>query len=76
MVIGVVLMLAFMSFSKGDRQAKVMTYSAMMQEAKNGSIERVRDEGNKTMRVYTKEAEYVVALPNNVSPSTILKKLA
>lgn len=75
LVIGVVLMLAFMSFSKGDRQAKPMTYSAMMQEAKNGSIERVRDEGNKTMRVYTKEAEYVVALPNNVFTIDNLEKL-
>ena len=55
LVIGIVLMLAFMSFSNRGQQRNEMDYSTMMQEAKSGNIEKVRMEGNRTAKVFTRD---------------------
>ena len=56
LVIGIVLMLAFMSFSNRGQQRNEMDYSTMMQEAKSGNIEKVRMEGNRTAKVFTRQS--------------------
>ena len=55
LVIGIVLMMLFMQVSKSGSSRNDMDYSTMMQEAKNGNIEKVRMEGARTAKVYTRD---------------------
>jgi cell division protease FtsH len=67
LVIGIVLMMIFMRFTGAGSAAEKMEYSVMMQEAKNGGIERVREEGARTVRVFTKDQkQYTTYLPSNI----------
>jgi len=52
LVIGIILMMVFMQVSKSGATRDAMDYSTMMQEAKSGNIEKVRQEGNRTLRVF------------------------
>ena len=55
LVIGIVLMMLFMQVSNRGAARSEMDYSTMMQEAKNGNIEKVRMEGARTAKVYTRD---------------------
>ena len=67
LVIGVVLMLAFMSFSNRGQQRNVMDYSTMMQEAKAGNLDKVRMEGTRTARVFTRDnREFIASTPGDI----------
>jgi len=75
LVIGIVLMLAFMSFSNRGQKSNEMDYSTMMQEAKSGSVEKIRYEGVKTVRVYTRDkGEFLTTLvPDLFMADNLLK---
>ncbi len=51
LVIGIVLMMLFISFSKSSGQRDVMSYSQMMTEAKNGNIEKIKQESLRTLKI-------------------------
>ena len=66
LVIGIILMMVFMQVSKSGATRDAMDYSTMMQEVKNGNIERVKQEGNRTLRVYQRGGKTaVVYTPGN-----------
>ncbi len=75
LVIGIVLMFAFMSFSNRGQKSNEMDYSTMMQEAKSGNVEKIRYEGVKTVRVYTRDkGEFVTTLvPDFFMADSLLK---
>jgi cell division protease FtsH len=45
LVVGIVLMMVFMQLTGKSAPREQMDYSVMMSEAKNGNIDRVREEG-------------------------------
>ena len=51
LVIGIVLMMIFMQVSKSGGSRPELDYTAMMQEAKNGNVESIKQESNRTLRV-------------------------
>jgi cell division protease FtsH len=65
-VIGIVLMMIFTQLSGRSSNVQKMDYSVLKQEARNGNIERVKEEGNRTFRVFTKEREYLTVLPPGI----------
>ena len=54
-VIGLVLMMLFVQFSKSGSTRDVMSYSQMMVEAKAANLERVKQEGARTFRVWLRD---------------------
>jgi cell division protease FtsH len=55
LVIGIVLMMLFMQVSNRGGSRNDMDYSTLMQEAKNGNIEKVTMEGVRKARVQTRD---------------------
>ena len=51
LVIGIVLMMVFMQVTSRSGARPELEYTAMMQEAKNGNIESIKQEGSRTLRV-------------------------
>ena len=51
LVIGIVLMMIFMQVSNRGGSRPELEYTAMMQEAKNGNVESIKQESNRTLRV-------------------------
>ncbi|MEO8101626.1 MAG: ATP-dependent zinc metalloprotease FtsH [Betaproteobacteria bacterium] len=67
LVIGIVLMMLFMQVSNRGAARNEMDYSTMMQEAKNGNIEKVRMEGARTAKVYTRDNKvYTTSTPGDI----------
>ncbi len=67
LVVGIVLMMVFMQLTGKNSPREQMEYSVMMTEAKNGNIDRVREEGPRTVRVFTRDnKQYVTYLPGNL----------
>jgi cell division protease FtsH len=67
LVVGIVLMMVFMQLTSKSSPREQMDYSVMMTEAKNGNIDRVREEGPRTVRVFTRDnKQYVTYLPSNI----------
>ncbi len=63
-VLLVVLMLAFMHFSKGTAGVNTLEYSAMMDEAKNKNIDSVKQVGARTLSVTLRDnKKYTVSVP-------------
>lgn len=66
-VVGIVLMMVFMQLTGKSAPREQMEYSVMMSEAKNGNIDRVREEGARTVRVFTRDnKQFVTYLPGNL----------
>jgi cell division protease FtsH len=64
LVIGVVLMMVFMQMQGRGAGAEKLDYSAMMQEAKSGNVEKVKQEGLRTLKVTLRDGKtYSVATP-------------
>ena len=57
LVIGIVLMMLFMQVSKSGNSRNDMDYSTMMQEAKNGNIESIKQEGSRTLKVTMRDSK-------------------
>ena len=55
LVIGIVLMMIFMQVSNRGGSRPELEYTLMMQEAKNGNIESIKQESNRTLRVTTRD---------------------
>ena len=51
LVIGIVLLMIFMQVSNRGGSRPELEYTAMMQEAKNGNVESIKQESNRTLRV-------------------------
>ena len=51
LVIGIVLMMLFVQFSSRGASRDAMSYSQMMTEAKNGNIEKIKQESPRTLKV-------------------------
>ena len=51
LVIGIVLLMIFMQVSNRSGSRPELEYTAMMQEAKNGNVESIKQESNRTLRV-------------------------
>lgn len=67
LLIGVVLMMVYMQVAGKGASNSVMDYSAMMLEAKNGNIKRVKEEGPRLAKVFTRDDKtHTVYLPSNV----------
>ncbi len=67
LVVGIVLMMVFMQLTGKNSPREQMEYSVMMTEAKNGNVDRVREEGPRTVRVFTRDnKQYVTYLPGNL----------
>lgn len=67
LVVGIVLMMVFMQLTGKSAPREQMEYSVMMSEAKNGNIDRVREEGPRTVRVFTRDnKQFVTYLPGNL----------
>ena len=67
LVIGIVLMMLFMQVSNRAGSRNEMDYSTMMQEAKNGNIEKVRMEGARTAKVTTRDNKvYTTSTPGDI----------
>jgi len=67
LVIGIVLMMVFMQVSNRGGARNDMDYSTMMAEAKSGNIEKVRMEGTRTAKVYTRDSKvYTTYTPGDV----------
>ncbi len=67
LVVGIVLMMAFTQLTGKSTPREQMEYSVMMSEAKNGNIDRVREEGPRTVRVFTRDnKQFVTYLPGNL----------
>ena len=67
LVVGIVLMMVFMQLTGKSAPREQMEYSVMMSEAKNGNIDRVREEGPRTVRVFTRDnKQFVAYLPGNL----------
>ena len=61
LVIGIVLMMLFMQVSKSGGARSDMDYSTLMQEAKNGNIEKITQEGARKLRVQTRDSKVYTA---------------
>jgi len=67
LVVGIVLMMVFMQLTGKSAPRDQMEYSVMMSEAKNGNVDRVREEGPRTVRVFTRDnKQFVTYLPGNL----------
>ncbi len=67
LVVGIVLMMAFTQLTGKSAPGEKMEYSVMMSEAKNGNIDRVREEGPRTVRVFTRDnKQFVTYIPGNL----------
>ncbi len=67
LVIGIVLMMVFMQMQGRGGGKDPMDYSTMMQEAKAGNIVKVREEGPRTVKAFTRDDKsYTVQLPGNI----------
>ncbi len=66
LVIGIVLMMLFMQVSKSGSARNDLDYSTMMQEAKNGNVEKVTQEGARKLRVQTRDNKvYTTYIPGD-----------
>jgi cell division protease FtsH len=61
LVIGVVLMMLFTQMQGRGGGKDVLEYSALMQEAKNGNVEKVKQEGARTLRVTLRDGKTYTA---------------
>ncbi len=67
LVVGIVLMMVFTQLTGKSAPREQMEYSLMMSEAKNGNVDRVREEGPRTVRVFTRDnKQFVTYLPGNL----------
>ena len=67
LVIGIVLMMLFMQVSNRGASRNEMDYSTMMQEAKNGNIEKITMEGVRKAKVQTRDNKvYTTATPGDI----------
>ena len=67
LIVGIVLMMVFMQLTGKSAPREQMEYSVMMSEAKNGNVDRVREEGPRTVRVFTRDnKQFVTYLPGNL----------
>jgi cell division protease FtsH len=66
LVVGIVLFMVFMQVTGRNQSREQMDYSTMMAEAKAGNVEKVREEGPRTVRVFTKDKQYITYLPGNI----------
>ena len=64
LVIGIVLMMIFMQVSKQGASRADLPYSSMMQEAKAGNVEAVKQEATRTLRVTLRDGKtYTTSIP-------------
>ncbi len=67
LIIIIVLMMVFLQVSNKGGSRNDMDYSTMMQEAKSGNVEKVRMEGARTAKVYTRDNKvYTTYTPGDV----------
>jgi cell division protease FtsH len=67
LIIIIVLMMVFLQVSNKGSSRNDMDYSTMMQEAKNGNVEKVRMEGARTAKVYSRDNKvYTTYTPGDV----------
>jgi cell division protease FtsH len=67
LIIIIVLMMVFLQVSNKGGSRNDMDYSTMMQEAKAGNVEKVRMEGARTAKVYTRDNKvYTTYTPGDV----------
>ncbi|HEX4857711.1 MAG TPA: ATP-dependent zinc metalloprotease FtsH, partial [Usitatibacteraceae bacterium] len=67
LVIGVVLMMLFMQMSGRTGASEKMDYTTMMAEVKNGNVDRIKQEGNRTLKVYTRDNKvYTTSTPGDI----------
>lgn len=67
LVIGIVLMMVFMQVSNRQAQQNTLSYSAMMQEAKAGNVEKVKEESARSLKVTLRDGKtYTVYAPGDV----------
>ncbi len=67
-IIGIILMMVYMQFSKTANTRNEIDYSTLMQEAKAGNIEKIKQEGNRTLRITLRESKndsknYIAYIP-------------
>ena len=64
LVIGIVLMMIFMQVSNRGGTRADLSYSSMMQEAKAGNVEAVKQEATRTLRVTLRDGKtYTTSIP-------------
>jgi cell division protease FtsH len=71
LVIGIVLMMLFVQFSSRGASRDVISYSQMMTEAKNGNIEKVKQESPRTLKVTLRDNKgegKIVYTPGSADP--------
>ncbi len=61
LVIGIVLMMLFMQVTKSGGARSDMDYTTLMQEAKNGNVEKITQEGARKLRVQTRDNKVYTA---------------
>ena len=67
LVIGIVLMMVFMQVSNRGAARDNMDYSTMMAEAKAGNVVKVRMDGARTAKVYTRDEKvYTTSTPGDI----------
>lgn len=67
LVIGIVLMMVFMQVSNRQAAQTTLSYSAMMQEAKAGNVEKVKEESARSLKVTLRDGKvYTVYAPGDV----------
>ena len=77
LVIGIVLMMVFMQVTSRSGARPELEYTAMMQEAKNGNIESIKQEGSRTLRVTMRDSKtFTTFTPAGGDPfmSDVLRK--
>ncbi len=55
LVIGIVLMMLFIQFSSRGASRDVISYSQLMTEAKNGNLDKVKQESPRTLKVWLRD---------------------
>jgi cell division protease FtsH len=71
LVIGIVLMMLFVQFSSRGSARDVVSYSQMMTEAKNGNIEKVKQESPRTLKIWLRDNKgegKIVYTPGSADP--------
>ncbi len=61
LVIGIVLMMVFIKLNGSSAPKESIDYSTLMSEAKSGNIERVKQEGSRTLKVTTRDGKTFTA---------------
>jgi cell division protease FtsH len=67
LVIGVILMMVFMQLNNRASGQNTLNYSSMMQDAKNGNVEKVKEESARVLKVTMRDGKtYTVYAPGDL----------